>query len=314
MKDTKPLLIVLLSIGLVGTWVYHLVDKTRYSAVRREVFVKDSAAIADAVQDSLRKMYSDTVQSIRGLLADEKSGNASLKSQLDNTFGEMNALRTQINSILRNRNSNKEDLAKARSMIQELQQRVDDLNSSNNSIAQEKDRMNLQMQQLTVQINQLQKNVQTLSTENVALSEQIKMASLFVASQMTISAMHIRGNRKEEETTEADRADKLYASFTVQNLMYEYNPAEVIVIVYEPNGQVLQNSDWDVESVEAKNNGAQSQSSLRKFTRRVKFDYPKGEQKHVFFTLHTDKFQAGTYKFELWHKGVLIGTATTVLT
>lgn len=308
MKDTKPLLIVLLSIGLVGTWIYHLADKTRYGSVRREVYVKDSAAIADAVRDSLRKMYSDSILAINTELASSESSNSNLKTELD----KMHALKKEINTILRSSNSNKKDLAKARNLIQELQLRVDDLNSSNNSIAQEKDRMNLQMQQLTVQIDQLQKNVQTLSTENVALSEQIKMASLFVASQMTITAMHIRGNKKEEETTEANRADKLFASFTVQNLMYEYSPAEVMVIVYEPDGQILQNSDWDVESVEAKNSGTQAQS-LRKFTRRVKFDYVKGEQKNVYFTLHTDKFQSGTYKFELWHKGVLIGTATTVL-
>src|SRR5688572_18464920 len=172
MKDTKPLLIVLLSIGLVGTWIYHLADKTRYSTRRTEVYVKDSAAIADAVKDSLMKIYSDTILAMDSRLVSAESGSATLKNQLDNTFNEMNSLKTQINTILRNRNSNKEDLKKARSMITELQVRVDDLNSSNNSIAQEKDRMNLQMQQLTVQIDQLQQNVQTLSTENVALSEQ----------------------------------------------------------------------------------------------------------------------------------------------
>jgi hypothetical protein len=312
MRDTKPLLIVLLSIGLVGTWAYHLYDKTQYSNRRTEIFVKDSAAIADAVRDSLMKLYSDTIQAMDNRLVSAESGNINLKSQLDNTFSEMNTLKTQINTILKNKNSNKNDLAKARSMIFELQQKVDDLSSSNNSIAEEKDRMNNQMQQLTVQIDKLQQNIQTLSTENIALAEQIRLASLFVASQLNIVAMHNRGNRKEEETSEANRADKFIASFIVQNLMYEYNPAEVIVIVYEPDGQVLQNSDWDVESLEAKSQGAQTQT-LRKFTRRVKFDYLKGEQKQVYFTLHADKFQSGTYTFELWHKGVLIGKAQTTL-
>jgi predicted nuclease with TOPRIM domain len=314
MRDTKPLLIVLLSIGLVGTWVYHLYDKTQYSARRTEIFVKDSAAIADAVRDSLMKLYSDTIQAMDTRLVSAESGSATLKNQLDNTFSEMNSLKTQINTILKNRNSNRTDLNRARQMISELQQKVDDLNSSNNSIAEEKDRMNNQMQQLTVQIDQLQKNIQTLSSENVTLSEQIRMASLFVATQLNISAMRIRGNKKEEETTEATSADKFVASFVVQNLMYEYSPAEVLVVVYEPNGQILQNSDWDVESVEAKSqNAAAPAQSTRKFTRRVKFDYVKGEQKKMEFSLHADKFQSGTYIFELWHKGVLIGKVNTTL-
>jgi myosin heavy subunit len=312
MRDTKPLLIVLLCIGLVGTWAYHLYDKTQYSSRRTEIFVKDSAAIADAVRDSLMKLYSDTIQAMDSRLISAESGNSNLKSQLDNTFSEMNALKTQINTILRNKNSNRTDLAKAREMINELQEKVDDLNSSNNSIAEEKDRMNSQMQQLTVQIDKLQQNVQTLSTENIALSEQIKMASLFVASQINITAMQIRGNKKEEETADAGKADKFIASFMVQNLMYQYNPAEVLVVVYEPNGEILQNSDWDVETQEAKSQGSQVQT-LRKFTRRVKFDYIKGEQKQIFFSLHADKFQPGTYTIELWHKGVLIGKAQTSL-
>lgn len=313
MRDTKPLLIVLLSIGLVGTWAYHLYDKTQYSTRRTEIFVKDSAAIADAVRDSLMKLYSDTIQAMDTRLVSAESGSATLKSQLDNTFSEMNSLKTQINTILKNRNSNRTDLNRARQMISELQQKVDDLNSSNNSIAEEKDRMNNQMQQLTIQIDEMQKNIQTLSSENVTLSEQIKMASLFVATQLNIAAMHIRGNKKEEETTEANNADKFVASFVVQNLMYEYNPAEVLVIVYEPNGQILQNSDWDVESVEAKSQSAASTQLTRKFTRRVKFDYVKGEQKQIYFSLHADKFQSGTYIFELWHKGVLIGKVNTTL-
>jgi hypothetical protein len=172
--------------------------------------------------------------------------------------------------------------------------------------------MNNQMQQLTVQIDQMQQNIQTLSNENVSLSEQIKMASLFVATQLNISAMHSKG-KKEEETTEAERADKFIASFVVQNLIYEYSPAELIVVVYEPNGQILQNSAWDVESVEAKSQGNTQPQSVRKFTRRVKFDYTKGEQKQLSFSLHADKFQSGTYTFELWHKGVLIGKVNTTL-
>jgi hypothetical protein len=307
MRDTKPLLIALLSIGLVGTWVYHLYDKTQYSMRRHEVFVKDSAAIADAVRDSLNKRFNDTVLAMDSRILLAETGNDSLKGQLSQTFTEINSLKTQINKILKSGTSNKDDLARARQMIAELQRKVDDLTGANNSIAVEKDRLNAQMQDLTVQIDALHKNVKTLSEQNQSLSEQIKMASLFVATQLDISAVDVKGSSKEEETMTAKKADKLVASFMVQNLMYEYAPAEVIVIVIEPDGQILQNSDWDAGSFETKSQGT------RDFTRRVKFDYVKGEQKQVIFSLHADKFQTGTYKFQLWHKGVLIGETKKTL-
>lgn len=55
MKDIKGFLLVMLSVGLVGTWVYHLYDKTQYTTNRKEIFIKDSIAVAEAVQDSLQK-------------------------------------------------------------------------------------------------------------------------------------------------------------------------------------------------------------------------------------------------------------------
>lgn len=307
MRDTKPLLIALLSVGLVGTWVYHLYDKTQYSLRKNEVFVKDSAAIADAVRDSLNKRFNDTVLAMDGRILMAESGNDSLKGQLSHTFSEINTLKSQINKILKSGSSNKDDLARARQMIGELQGKVDALTGANNSIAEEKDRLNAQMQDLTVQIDGLQKNVKALNEQNQSLAEQIKMASLFVATQLDLSAVDVKGSSKEEETLAAKKADKFIASFVVQNLMYQYAPAEVIVIVIEPDGQILQNSDWDAGSFETKSQG------VRDYTRRVKFDYVKGEQKTVMFSLHAEKFQTGTYKFQLWHKGVMIGETKKTL-
>jgi regulator of replication initiation timing len=307
MRDTKPLLIVLLSIGLVGTWAYHLYDKTQYSSRKTEVFVKDSAAIADAVRDSLMMRYNDTIRKMDSRLSSAETGSDSLKNQLDNTFSQMNSLKGQINAILKKGSATKTDLAQARNMISALQSKVDDLSGANNSIAEEKDRLNGQMQQLTVQINDLQQNIHNLSDENVKLADEIKQASLFVASQISLLAVNAKGGNKEEETDLAKKADKFVASFTVQNLTYEYTPAEVIIIVIEPDGNVLQNSDWGPDNFETKSQG------IRAFTRRVKFDYIKGQQKQVIFSLHADKFEPGTYKFQLWHKGVMIGQSSTTL-
>jgi len=306
MRDTKPLLILLLAIGLVGTWVYHLYDKTQYSNKRTEVLVKDSAAIADAVRDSLRIRYNDTLQDMDIRLQSTEIGKDSLKNQLSVKFDEITRLKNQINSILRNRSSSRGDIELARQKIGELQQKVDQLSNTNSSVEEERMKLQNQMQQLTAQIDGLQQNVRTLSDQNQLLVEQVRQASVFIASDMTLNAMAIRPN-KEEETTQSKKADKFVASFVVQNPLHEYAGAEVVIVIIQPDGKVLQNSDWDAGNFQTNTQG------IKSFTRKVKFDYTKGEQKQILFSLDPDKFQKGTYHLQLWHKGVMIGEVNKTL-
>jgi hypothetical protein len=307
MRDTKPLLIALLTVGLVGTWVYHLYDKTQYSLQRTKIYVKDSVAIADAVRDSLRIRYTTTIDSMDNQLVSTQTGNDSLKNELNVTFTEMNQLKSQINNILKNRTVSREDLGIARQKITELQQKVDELNGTNNSISEEKNRLSLQMQQLTTQMESLRQNVQVLSAQNASLSEQVKMSSIFIASEMNLNAVNVRSN-KEEETDQVKKADRFVASFVVQNMTNEYSGAEVVVVVLQPDGNVLQISDWNTG-----NFFETTMQGIKSYTRLVKFDYTKGEQKQIIFSLSPDKFQKGTYKFQVWHKGVMIGEASKSL-
>ena len=61
MRDIKSLLLVLLSTGLVCTWVYHLYDKTMYRQGRTQVYIKHSIAVAEGIRDSLYKIYNATI-------------------------------------------------------------------------------------------------------------------------------------------------------------------------------------------------------------------------------------------------------------
>src|ERR1041385_4574445 len=114
MRDIKPLLLLLLSAGLISTWIYHLYDKTIYSKKHTEVFIKDSTAVADAIRDSLQKFYSFTISNLDVRLDSTRSDADSLKGQLDTKLGEIYKLRNDIGNILKNRNATKADLAVAR--------------------------------------------------------------------------------------------------------------------------------------------------------------------------------------------------------
>jgi hypothetical protein len=45
----------------------------------------------------------------------------------------------------------------------------------------------------------------------------------------------------------------------------------------------------------------------KNYTRKIKFDYEKGEQKHLLFSIDTERCQKGVYTFQVWHNGIMIG-------
>ena len=306
MRDIKPLLLVLLSIGLVSTWVYHIYDKTQYSQQKTELYIKDSAALAEAIKDSLSKIYASTIIDLDNRLSYSKLSADSLQSSLDSKLQEINSLKSEIGGILNKSNFSKTDLGTAKQKIGELQQKVDELSGQNSTMEEEKKQLTDILVQVTQNVDSLQRNIRRLSSENDALNEKINLASVFIASELKIEAVEVKGTN-EESTSQAKKTDKFIASFIVQNRVSEFSNAELTTVLVKPDGQVLQSTVWDSGTFDAKNDGKKN------FTRKIKFDYEKGEQKYLLFSVDTENCQKGVYTFQVWHNGIMIGKATKKL-
>jgi predicted nuclease with TOPRIM domain len=306
MKDIRSLLLVLLSAGLISTWIYHFYDKTMYSRQSTLVNIKDSFAVAESVRDSLQKIYSLTISNLDIRLDSTKSNVDSLKDQLNTKLSEIYKLRNEIGNILKNRGASKADLNLAGKKIGELQQKVDELHNQNTDMEEEKKRLTGMLEQLNNDMKGLEQNVKRLDEENKTLTEKINMASGFVASEIKFTPVTLK-NSKELETSDAKKTNKFIISFNVQNNISENNNAEVIIIVTQPDGQVLQNSVWDAGSFETHNEGRKN------YTVKMRFEYQKGEPKHLLFTLDADSYQKGNYTLQIYHNGILIGKAVKTL-
>ncbi|MBL7746742.1 MAG: hypothetical protein JNM19_04900, partial [Chitinophagaceae bacterium] len=184
MKDTKTLLLAMLSLGLVGTWIYHLYDKTQYSNKRNEVYIKDSIAVAQGVQDSLQKIYSQTIHTLGAELDSTKNKEGVLKGELGNKLAEINRLRTELAAILKRKDFNQADLAQARRTKIELELRVAELQNRNITIEEEKQQIAAVLDKVTVQVKSLETNNQQLGNENKVLTEKLQQASTFMASEL----------------------------------------------------------------------------------------------------------------------------------
>jgi predicted nucleic acid-binding Zn-ribbon protein len=306
MKDIKTLLLGLLSIGLVSTWVYHLYDKMRYSQKRTEVYIKDSIAVAEAVSDSLQKIYTATINNLDTRLTSTRNNADSLKFQLEVKLNEIYKLKNEIYSILKNRGSTKDDMGVAEKKIATLQELVNELKGQKSSMEEEKKRLGGVMEQLSGEISNLQENMKKLDEENQTLTEKVSLASIFVASELKFSPVALK-NSKEQETSVAKKTTKLVISFAVQNNVTQYSNAEVFVVITQPDGKVLKNDIWESSTIETSN------GTRKSYTIKLRFEYLKGETKHLVFSLNADEYQQGNYTMQVYHNGYLIGQTTKTL-
>ena len=305
MRDIKSLLLILLSIGLVGTWIYHLYDKTIYSQRIKEIYVKDSAAVAEGIRDSLQRIYTVALNDLDVQLDSTRSNSDSLRNQLDTRLVEINKLRNEIGDILKNKNANESDMNLARSKINELQRKINDLRLQNTTMEEERKRLNVILDQLSNDMKGLEQNVKKLDEENKTLVEKINIASTFVASELRFVPIDVRSS-KEQETAQSKKTDKFVASFLVQNNINDYSSAEVFVSIIQPDGLVLQKQVWDSGTIPTR-------IGQKEFTRKVKFEYLKGEQKRVIFSLEPDDYQKGNYTMQVFHNGSMIGQTVRTL-
>ena len=304
MRDNKSILLAFLAAGLVITWIYHIYDKSQYANHTREVFVKDSIAVAEAVSDSLRIYYTRALDQLGVEKLQIDSSNSSLKGELGQRVTEINKLRDEISIILKRKNLSQADLTEAKTKINDLQSRIENMRRENTSLAEERTKLNGVLAQLNGEMNSLQQNMEKVSAENKDLAQKINDASIFIASEIKFAAVNVKADEKESETTQQKKANKFVTSFTVQNNILDLESAEVIVVITDPSGKSLNTEVWDAGSFETKTDGRKI------YTLRVKFEYNKGEAKRLIFSLEPNSFEKGTYKLSLYHNGIRIGESS----
>ena len=303
MRDSKNLLLLLVSIGLMGTWVYHLYDKSRYSTHLSPVLVKDTTVAQEAVRDSLQRLFSEKTHE----LDTTRTVTDSLRGSLDSTMSKIFDLRRQIGDILKNRNATNADLRKARELIAEYQQRIAEMKAQNTDLESERTRLNGVLAQLNDEMKGLQDNVAKISQQNKDLSATINEASNFIASDMRLSIVTTKSGDRETEVTSARKADKLIFSFTLQNNIAPTTSYDVYVVIVQPDNKVLQTDVWGADHFETKKEGEKA------YTAKVHFEYNKGERKKLVYTIQPDNFLSGTYTMQVYQNGVSLGEATKQL-
>jgi len=309
MKDGKSLLLLLLAFGLVGTWVFHLYDKNQYSTKINEVIVKDTAGMAAAIRDSLEKLYASTVNEMGDTI--DPTGVASpdsIQGVPDSWLQDFINLRKEVEKILGTKNITKETLQDAQSRIQGLRAKLDDLTLASVSPENQRKLLVVELRQLNEEVVSLRLPVSGVDSLHNDPKKTDPSGISLTATDVKMTVMDSNADDgSETETSTAGDANKMILSFTTRNTEMPFSNAEIFVVIIDPEGKVITNEIWDSGSFDTR------KETGKTFTRKIKFDYVKGEKKRIVVSLDYDKFNPGTYRIKLYHNKMLIGQTTKTL-
>ena len=310
MRDTKSLLLLLVSLLLVvvsfvliWTWGYNFYKNGEAKPVAQ--LVSDSAAIANKVSDSLQKEYAATLKDFDLQLDSTLTNSDSLSNQLDAKLAEFYRLRSEIATILKNRNTNN-NFAAARQKIGELKTKVDDLKDKNQVVDKENNKLYDVLNDIVRTEKQPDRNLNPgtiVKTSNTEKTEPV--FSAFTAFDLRLAAIN-NADDKEMETNAAEKTDKFTGAFTVTNFNSQLTNAEMMVVVVKPDGKVLKGSGWDSGTFN-------TPDGKKIYSYKFNFTYARGEAKRLAFSLKGSTLTKGNYIMEVYHNGLMIGRISKTL-
>ena len=308
MKGTKSILLLIVSFllfavsfALLWTWGYRVYIKK--PGEEPKAGVSTIAAAPASTRDSLQTVYASTINELDDHLVAIANNTDSLKGQLDKKLGEFYRLRNEIAALLKDRETDA-NLGLAKQKIEALQQKVKELVDKNADVENENRKLAAVLQQLAAGKKTPESNAQRTSYDNaVAAEKNITPTSLSI-SELRLAAVTTENDR-EQETTQAQKTEKLVGSFTIKNGSEAGNTSEVMIIVLQPDGQVVKNSAWE--------SGTFITAEGKKvYSYKMRFDNSH-EPKRLLFSLSPDNYQKGNYTMQVWYNGTLVGRVMKTL-
>ena len=297
-SNSKNIVIGLLAVALLGSWAYFLMKINRSD---KEILSKSEEGVHYMSQrDSLESLYKFTLDKYDSVTV----ANNDLSGKLTTKQTEISKLKAEINSILKKKNATSSELARAKTLIDELNSQIETLQAENARLTGENQTLTTEKAQLIVEKDTLTANLNTTQAEKKVLEETVDVGSTFSASNIAIIPVNEKNGGKEKETTTAKKVDKLVVSFDVENRIAKSGPADMYILVTAPDGKVIDASGGTFTTRE---------EGDKSFTSKLTVPYEQGKRQNVQLPLVQDKFQTGDYKIQVYHNGFKIGEGVRTL-
>lgn len=295
-KNYKNLAIGLLAAGLLGTWGYLLYDKNKSGekiGKQQTVIESQDSKISDLQKDFDNALV--RLDSLTGANNSLSGENTDLKAKYQK---DIDAKKAEIRRILNDKNATAAELAKAKTLISDLNDKITGLETEVARLTGENQLLTVANSTLKEEKTNLEQNLLTTKSEKADLEKTVDVASTFSASNIAVIPMNEKNSGKEKETSSAKKVDKLVVSFDVENRIAKSGPADMYLIVTAPDGKVISEG---TNTLNTRTDGDKS------FTAKLPVDYVQGQRKNIQFPIRQNDFMTGDYKIEIYHNGFKIG-------
>lgn len=276
---------------LVAAGIYLFVSKNKEEDKNELLTTQVEATAADKV--TIETEYNAAL----ARLDEMKNQSVQMDSLLTTKNEEVEDLKKRIDAIVKNKNATDAELKQARSMITELNGKLNNFQTQITALKQE-----------NVQLTEDKKNLIAENTEvtneKKDLEKKVELGSVLHASGFKLEAINIKknllGKEKEKETEKAKKADLIRVSFDLDdNRISESGEKIIYICIVDPRGNVVSNG----------NKFKMQDGSDKAFTTSKTVPYKKGEKVYGLSTEWKPNmdFVKGDYNVEVYHQGYRIG-------
>ena len=288
--------IVVLVIALIGSWIYFV----NTNNTKTEIITNYTAEVAvlDSTKNSIQADFIAASAKVDSL----NQENTGLQGELQEKSVAIQKLKMNISNILRKKAATDKELGEAKSMISELNGKVNNLLTDLGKAQEENKQLNAQNQELTTQNSTLSSNLNTTKKEKERLQD---IGSTLHASTFTIQAIRVKGNGSERATASAKRANLIRLAFMIdKNKITPSGNQELYVCITGPDGKAI----GDGGNFNTREDGA------RTYANKLSVVYEQNVALPVSYDFkQSNKFTEGAYKVEVYHNGFKIGEGKTEL-
>jgi len=315
MKEPKPYLLTIVSIFLIVSVL--LLATTAYLYFKKPstlTAISQGNNLSSNTRDSLKKIYTATIKDLDASFAampanytdslkkQDENNDSPVKKSEDSSYA-FDKLRNEISKILSDKSSNA-DFELAKTKINELQLMVDILKNKNNQIVKENEKLYNMLRVYTEGGKRNNSELKSVEVPQIS-AQKNNPVTILIADNILLSAVTTT-DFIDKETSQAETTDKLVGSVTLKNTSNQNNISEVMVVVRQPDGKVLQNSNWETGVFYTK-------EGKQIYSKKLRFNNSAGEARKLNFSLEAEKYFPGKYTIEVYYDGSIIGTAVKML-
>lgn len=301
-SKSKSTIIVLLAIAFAGSLGYAVISN-KHQTVAIEQNQTQVARITDEKSD-LQKSFDQSLVRL-----DSMSGvSHALTSQLSAENKDIAKKKGEIRRILNNRNASVAELAKAKEMIAQLNDKISTMEQDVARLTQDKQQLTQDKMALVQDTTTLDSSLAVTTVAKQGLEKQVDIASTLNASNIAIIPVDVKHNGKQKITSTAKHVNKLLITFDVNNRIAPSGMTDVYVCITGPDGKNIVAPDAGSATFVTRDEGQKA------FTAKVPVDIQMAQKKNVEFAFTPgSNFQQGKYTIQIYQNGFKIGEGTREL-